>query len=51
MPSKAKHKACSLNESNLDSDAINQLRLQKRYGEQGALVVRLVSKLKYEGHH
>ena len=48
---KAKHKARSLNESNLDSDTINQLRLQKRYGEQGALVVRLVSKLKYEGHH
>ena len=50
-PGKAKRKARGLNETNLDNDAINQLKLQKRYGEQGALVVRLVSKLKYDGHH
>ena len=51
VPGKAKRKARGLNETNLDNDAINQLTLQKRYGEQGALVIRLVSKLKYDGHH
>ena len=28
-----------------------QLRLQKRYDKQGALVMRLVSRLQYPGHH
>ena len=28
-----------------------QLRLQKRYGRQGALVMRLVSRLQYSGYH
>ena len=51
VPGKAKRKARGLNKSNLDDDAILQLKLQKQYGEQVALVIRLVSKLKYKGHH
>ena len=50
-PGKAKRQKRKLNEDNLDQDAILQLKLQKRYGEQGALVLRLCSKLRYSGHH
>ena len=40
-----------LDETNLDQDACLQLKLQKSYGEQGALVVRLASMLQYDGYH
>ena len=40
-----------MNATNMDSDSLLQLNLQKRYGEQGAIVMRLASKLKYDGHH
>ena len=51
VPGKLKRQKRKLDESNLDKDACLQLKLQKRYGEQGALVVRLCSQLKYNGHH
>lgn len=43
-----KHK---LDETNLDKDVYLQLKLQKWYCEQGALVVMLASYLTYIGHH
>ena len=51
VPSKVKHKACGLKKTNLNNNAINQLKLQKRYREQDTLVVCLVSKLKYDRYH
>ena len=41
VPGMQKRVLRKLNETNLDEEACLQLRLQKRYGEQGALVVRL----------
>ena len=51
LPGKEKRKKWGLNSENLDRESNLQLKLQARYGEQGAIVMRLVSKLKYEGHH
>ena len=51
VPGKAKQLKRKLDETNLDRDACLQLKLQKRYGEQGALVIQLASKLIYNGHH
>ena len=51
VPGKQKRMQRKLDETNLDKDACLQLKLQKRYGEQGALVVRLASMLQYDGHH
>ena len=46
-----KGKKRNLTEENLDKENRLQSSLQKRYGEQGAIIMRLVSKLKYDGHH
>ena len=51
LPGKKKRQKRNLNEDNLDRESLNQLRLQGRYGEQGAILMRLVSRLKYAGHH
>ena len=51
VPGKAKRVARKLNETNLDHDALLQLKLQTRYGEQGAILLRLASRLSYTGHH
>ena len=51
FPGKAKRQMRGLDATNLDDDAVLQLKLQARYGEQGALVVRLASKLQFSGHH
>ena len=51
LPGKEKRKKRNLTEENLDKENRLQLSLQKRYGEQGAIIMRLVSKLKYNGHH
>ena len=51
VPGKQKRMQRKLDETNLDQDACLQLKLQKRYGEQGAIVVRLASMLQYDGHH
>ena len=40
-----------MNEHNLDAESVLQLKLQKRYGAQGAIVMRLVLMLEYDGHH
>ena len=51
VPGKEKRKKRGLNEQNMDRDSIIQLKLQKRYGEQGAIVMRLVSCLRNQVHH
>ena len=48
---KKKRKQRGLDEINLDKESILQLKLQKRYGVQGSLVMRLVGMLNYNGHH
>ena len=48
---KGKKKKRNLTEENLDKENSLQLSLQKTYGEKGAIITRLVSKLKYNGHH
>ena len=45
VPCKAKQVKRKLDETTLDKDVCLQLKLQKRYGEQGAIVIRLVSML------
>jgi hypothetical protein len=51
VPGKDKRKKRKLDDTNLDLEALKQIELQSRYGECGALLVRLASKLKYNGHH
>ena len=51
LPGKKKRQQRKMNATNMDSDSLLQLNLQRRYGEQGAIVMRLASKLKYDGHH
>jgi hypothetical protein len=51
LPGKDKRKKRKLDATNLDLEALKQIELQSRYGECGALLVRLASKLKYNGHH
>ena len=51
VPGAKKRKQRGLNEHNLDAESLLHLKLQKRYGVQGAIVMRLVSMLDYEGHH
>lgn len=46
VPGKEKQKKQKLDETNLDKDALLQLKLQKCHGEQDALVVQLCSQLK-----
>ena len=51
LPGKAKRKKRKMDEKNLCKENRLQLALQKRYGEQGALVMRLASELENDGHH
>ena len=51
VPGKQKRKQRGLDETNLDEESLLQLRSQKRYGVQGALVMRLVGMLNNHGHH
>ena len=51
VPGKQKRKQRGLDEINIDEEWLLQLRLQKRYGVQGALVMRLVGMLNNHGHH
>ena len=50
LPGKEKRRQRRLDESNLDKENVLQLKLQKRYGEQGALVMRLANQLSFNGH-
>ena len=51
VPGVKKRQERGLDETNLDQESILQLRLAKRYGHCGALVIRLVGMLSYDGHH
>jgi len=51
VPGKQKRLKRKLDKTNLDKDTCLQSKLQKRYGEQGTLVIRLASYLTYNGHH
>ena len=48
---KGKKNKRNLTKENLDKENRLELLLQKRYGEQGAIIMRLVSKLKYNRYH
>ena len=51
IPGQAKRDSRGLTEDNLDANSVLQLKLQKQYGSQGAIVMQLVSMLEYHGHH
>ena len=50
LPGKEKRRQRNLDEGNLDKENVLQLKLQERYGEQGALVMRLENQLSFNGH-